>query len=57
MEYISELQDGCKFYTSFPNDIKWIMLHGRLDYFQKPPRGGRPNTKLEDHNTPNAHNH
>ena len=36
--------------------IKWIMFHGHLDYFQKPPLGGRPNTKLGDHGTPNAHN-
>ena len=28
-----------------------------LDFFQKPPRGGRPNTKLRDHGTPNIHNH
>ena len=33
------------------------MFHGRLDYFQKPPLGGRPNTKPEgDHGTLNAHN-
>jgi hypothetical protein len=27
-----------------------------LDYFQKRPLGGRPNTKPGDHGTPNAHN-
>jgi hypothetical protein len=27
------------------DDIKWIMSHGHLHYFQKPPLGGRPNTK------------
>ena len=32
------------------------MFHGRLDYFQKSPLGGRPNTKLGDHGTMNAHN-
>ena len=32
------------------------MFHGHLDYFQKPPLGGRPNTKPEDHFTPNTHN-
>ena len=32
------------------------MFHGHLDYFQKPPLEGRPNTKPEDHGTPNAHN-
>ena len=31
------------------------MFHGHLDCFQKPPLGGRPNTKLGDHGTPNAH--
>jgi hypothetical protein len=29
----------------FLHVIKWIMFHGHLDYFQKPPLGGRPNTK------------
>jgi hypothetical protein len=38
------------------NGIKWIMVHGHLDYFQIPPLGGRPNTKPGDHGTPNAHN-
>jgi hypothetical protein len=33
------------------------MFHGHLDYFQKPPLGGRPNTKPGDHGTMNAHNH
>ena len=32
------------------------MFHGHLDYFQKPPLGGRPNTKAGDHDTPDAHN-
>ena len=32
------------------------MFHGLLDYFQKPPLGGRPNTKPRDHDTLNAHN-
>ena len=32
------------------------MFHGHLDYFQKPPLGGRPNIKLGDHGTPNAYN-
>ena len=41
----------------FLHGIKWIMFHGHLDYFQKPPLGGRPNTKPGDHGTPNAHNH
>ena len=33
------------------------MFHGHLDYFQKAPLGGRPNTKPGDHVTPNAYNH
>jgi hypothetical protein len=33
------------------------MFHGHLDYFQKPPLGGRPNTKPGDHGPPNTHNH
>jgi hypothetical protein len=33
-----------------------ITLHGHLDYFQKPPLGGRPNTKPGDHSTPKAPN-
>ena len=32
------------------------MFHGHLDYFQKPPLGGRSNTKPGDHGTLNAHN-
>ena len=34
-----------------------VMFHGHLDYFQKPPFGGRLNTKSSrDHGTLNAHN-
>ena len=40
----------------FLRGIEWIMFHGHLDYFQKPPLGGRPNTKPGDHGTPNTHN-
>ena len=36
--------------------IKWIMFLDHLDYFQKPPLGGRPNTEPGDHGTLNAHN-
>jgi hypothetical protein len=32
----------------FPNGIEWVMFHGHLDYFQKPPHEGRPNTKPGD---------
>ena len=41
----------------FLHDIEWIMLHGQLDYFQKPPLPGWLNTKLGDHGTLNAHNY
>ena len=50
------LQDGCKSLHGFLRGIEWIMFHGHLDYFQKRPLGSRPNTKLGDHGTPNAHN-
>ena len=30
----------------FLHGIKWIMFHGHLDYFQKPPLGGSPNLTL-----------
>jgi hypothetical protein len=33
------------------------MFHGHLDYFQKPPLGGRLITKPWHHGTPNAHNY
>ena len=29
----------------FLHGIEWIMFRGHLDYFQKPPHGGRPNSK------------
>jgi hypothetical protein len=37
--------DGRKVYMDSYNAIKWIKFHGHLDYSQKPPLGGRPNTK------------
>jgi hypothetical protein len=40
----------------FLHGIKWIMFHGHVEYFQKPPLGAKPNTKLGDHNTPDPHN-
>jgi hypothetical protein len=43
--------------NGFLHGIKWIMFHGHLDYFQKPPLGGRPHTKsLGANGTPNTHN-
>ena len=40
----------------FLHGIEWIMLHGHLDYFQKPSLGSRSNTKPRDHETLNTHN-
>jgi hypothetical protein len=39
------MQNGCKSLHGFLHGIKWIMLHGHLDCFQKSPLGGSPNTK------------
>jgi hypothetical protein len=39
------MQDGCQSLHEFLHVIKWIIFHGHLDYFQKPPLGGRPNRK------------
>ena len=51
------MQDGCEVYmTSFLHGIKWLMFPGHLDYFQKPPIGGSPNTKPGDHGIPESHN-
>ena len=50
------MQNGCKSMHVLLHDIKWIMRHGHLDCFQKPPLGGKPNTKPRDHGIPNAHN-
>jgi hypothetical protein len=51
------MQDGCKVcMDQFLHSNEWTMFHDHLDYFQKPPHGGRPNTKRGDHGTPNAHN-
>jgi hypothetical protein len=40
---------------STSDGIEWIIIYGHLNYFQKPPLGGRPNTKLGHHGTPNTH--
>ena len=39
----------------FLHDIKWIIFHRRLDYFQIQSLGGRSNTKPGDRGTLNAH--
>ena len=45
------MQGGCKSLHGFLHGIQWIMFHGHLDYFLKPPLGGRPHTKPGDHGT------
>jgi hypothetical protein len=40
----------------FLHDIEWIMFHGHLNFFQKLLSRGRPNTKLDNLGTLNAHN-
>jgi hypothetical protein len=51
------MQDGCKVDRIPTMASNGIMFHGHLDYFRRPPLGGRPNTnQLGDHGTPNAHN-
>ena len=40
----------------FLHGIEWIMFHGHLDCFRKPPLGGKPNTKPGDRGILNAHN-
>ena len=50
------MQDGCKVYMHSHMVLKWIMFHSHLDYIQKPHLRDRPNTKLGDHDTLNAHN-
>ena len=50
------MQNGCNVYMdSYVHGIKLIVFHAHLEYFQKPPLEGRPNTKPGDHDTPNAH--
>ena len=39
------MQDRCKSSHGFLHGTDWIIFHGHLDYFQKPPLGSRPNTK------------
>jgi hypothetical protein len=53
---ICECKMDVKSLHKFLHGIEWIMFHGHVDYFQKPSFGGRPDTKLGDHGTPNAHN-
>ena len=50
------MQDGCKSLHGFLRGSQWIMFHGHLDYFRKPPLGGRPSIKPCDHGTLNVYN-
>ena len=47
------LQCGAKLH-GFLHGIEWIMFHGHLDCFQKPPLGGRPNRKSGDRTLTNV---
>ena len=55
-EYVREWRDGCKSPHGILHGIEWSVFHGHFNYYQKPPLGGRPNTKPRDHGTPNTHN-
>ena len=50
------MQDGCEVYVEsyMASNGSWFMVTWAI-YVQKPPLGGRPNTKPGDHGTPNAH--
>ena len=51
------IQDGCKVYMdSYMASNGSCFMITWIFFLQKPPLGGRPNTKLGDHDTPNAHN-
>ena len=52
------MQDGCKAYMDFymASNESCFIFHVQLDCFQKPPLGGRLNTKPANHGTPNVHN-
>ena len=50
------MQDGCKVYMDSYMAFQWIMLHGHMDFFPKPPPGGRYNTEARDRSLPKSHN-
>jgi hypothetical protein len=50
------MQDRCKVYMNSYMISNGSCFHGHLNYFQKPPLGGRPNTKPRDRRNPPAHN-
>ena len=51
------MHDGCKPYMNSYMALSGSCIMVHLDYFQKPPLGHRPDTKLGNHGTPNAQNH
>jgi hypothetical protein len=51
------MQDGCRLCIDSYVASNGSCFHVHLDYFQNSFLGGKPNTGLEDHGTPNAHNH
>ena len=51
------MQDGCRVYMDSYMAFNGSCFMVTWDYFQKPPLGGWPNTRLGDHGTMNAHNH
>jgi hypothetical protein len=55
MEYVNAR--GMSSLHGVLHDIKWVMFHGHLGCFQKPPLGSRMNTKPGDHGTSKSHNH
>ena len=55
-EYVSECKMDVKVYINSYVASNGSCFMGDLNYFQRPPLGGRPNTKSGDHDTPNAHN-
>jgi hypothetical protein len=54
MEYVNAR--WMKSLHGFLHGIEWVVIYGHLNYSQKPPLGGRSNTRPGDHGTPNAHN-
>ena len=50
------MQDGCKVYMDSYMASNGSCFIVYLDYFQKPPLGGRANTKPGDHDTVNVRN-
>ena len=50
------MQDGCKVYMDSYKALNGSCFMVTWTIVKKPLLGGRPNTKLSDHGTPNARN-